>query len=71
LKIWVLFGLEEITYRTRWWGLPISDPTMMRTEITLRSNTFAADGYCPSPSMYFLSKKSPHVLQHSFSLGSF
>ena len=27
----------------------MSDPTMMRTEITLRSNTYAADGSCSSP----------------------
>lgn len=37
-------GLEEIIDRTRWWGLPIGDPTLMRTEFTLRSKTFAADG---------------------------
>ena len=38
------YQFGEIMYRTRWWGLPKCNPTMMRTEISLRSNTFAADG---------------------------
>lgn len=38
-KICSNFWFGWIICWTRWWGLPKSDPTMMRTEITLRSNT--------------------------------
>jgi hypothetical protein len=48
-KICSNFWFGWIICWTRWWGLPKSDPTMMRTEFTLRSNTFAADGSFSSP----------------------